>query len=76
MNKHIGKVFVNHNKHKRRYRQIGRLIYYYCCVRYMTRVNGAWKLCEWVKDVDDVLAYLEKEARANNRKSQMLASNE
>ena len=42
----------------------------------MTRVSGAWKLCEWVKDVDDVLAYLEKEARANNRKSQMLASNE
>ena len=27
---------------KRRYRQIGRLIYYYCCVRYLTRENGRW----------------------------------
>ena len=42
----------------------------------MTRVHGEWKLCKWVKDVDDVLKYLEKEARANNRKSQMLVSNE
>ena len=29
-------------KRKRRYRQIGRLIYYYCCVRYMKRKNGRW----------------------------------
>ena len=43
---------------KRRYRQIGRLIYYYCCVRYMTKENGRWvdatdedgiKLKEWAK---------------------------
>ena len=27
---------------KRRYRQIGRLLYYYCCVRYLTRKNGRW----------------------------------
>lgn len=30
---------------KRRYRQIGRILYYYCCVRYMKRIKG-----EWVKD--------------------------
>ena len=42
MNKHIGKVFVAHNRRKRRYRQIGRLIYYYCCVCYMKRDNGRW----------------------------------
>lgn len=30
---------------KRRHRQIGRLLYYYCCVRYMVRIKG-----EWVKD--------------------------
>ena len=29
------------SKH-RRYRQIGRLLYYYCCVRYLTRENGRW----------------------------------
>ena len=43
---------------KRRYRQIGRLIYYYCCVRYMTRQDGRWvdaadedgiKLKEWAR---------------------------
>lgn len=39
---HIGKVFVHRNKHKRRCRQIARLIYYYCCVRYMVRENGKW----------------------------------
>ena len=27
---------------KRRWRQIGRLIYYYCCVRYMVREHGRW----------------------------------
>ena len=27
---------------KRRYRQIGRLLYYYCCVRYLTKENGRW----------------------------------
>ena len=27
---------------KRRYRQIGRLLYYYCCVRYMNRTDGRW----------------------------------
>lgn len=42
MNKHIGKVAVDRNKYKRRYRQIGRLIYLYCCVRYMTKDNGRW----------------------------------
>ncbi len=26
----------------RRYRQIARLIYHYCCVRYMTREYGRW----------------------------------
>lgn len=26
----------------RRYRQIARLIYHYCCVRYMKRVDGRW----------------------------------
>ena len=50
MNKHIGKVFVNRNKHKRRYRQIGRLIYYYCCVRFLTRVHGEWV---YACDVDE-----------------------
>jgi len=34
--------------HKRRYRQIGRLLYYYCCVRYMTRKNG--RLVETMAD--------------------------
>lgn len=29
-------------KRKRRTRQIARLIYYYCCVRYLTRENGRW----------------------------------
>ena len=28
--------------YKRRYRQIGRLLYYYCCVRYMNRTDGRW----------------------------------
>lgn len=42
MNKHIGKVAVDRNFRKRRYRQIGRLIYHYCCVRYMTKENGIW----------------------------------
>ncbi len=42
MNKHIGKVAVDRNFRKRRYRQIGRLLYYYCCVRYLTRQNGRW----------------------------------
>ena len=27
---------------KRRYRQIARLLYRYCCVMYMKRVNGEW----------------------------------
>ena len=45
-------------KTHRRYRQIGRLIYYYCCVRYMARENGRWvdavdedgiKLKEWAR---------------------------
>lgn len=27
---------------KRRYRQIARLLYRYCCVMYMKRVNGKW----------------------------------
>ena len=27
---------------KRRYRQIARLLYCYCCVKYMKRVNGGW----------------------------------
>ena len=27
---------------KRRTRQIARLIYLYCCVKYMTRENGRW----------------------------------
>ena len=48
MNKHIGKVAVDRNFHKRRYRQIGRLLYYYCCVRYLTRENG-----QWVKAMSD-----------------------
>ena len=51
MNKHIGAVAVAHNKHKRRYRQIGRLIYYYCCVKYMTRVYGEWV---YTCDVDGI----------------------
>lgn len=29
-------------KRKRRTRQIARLLYYYCCVRYMTKENGRW----------------------------------
>ena len=33
---------------KRRHRQIGRLIYIYCCVKYLTRENG-----RWVKAVSD-----------------------
>lgn len=28
--------------YKRRHRQIARLIYYFCCVRYMTKENGIW----------------------------------
>lgn len=32
----------HNSKSKRRYRQIGRLLYYYCCVRYMTKENGRW----------------------------------
>lgn len=51
MNKHIGKVAIFQNRHKRRYRQIGRLIYYYCCVRYMTRVHGEWV---YACDVDGI----------------------
>lgn len=40
---HIGKVFVHRNRHKCRTRQIARLIYYYCCVRYMKRnKDGRW----------------------------------
>ena len=27
---------------KRRYRQIARLLYRYCCVMYMKRVSGEW----------------------------------
>ena len=42
MNKHIGKVAVDRNYRKRRYRQIGWLLYYYCCVRYLTKENGRW----------------------------------
>lgn len=42
MNKHIGKVAVDRNTYKRRYRQIGRLLYYYYCVRYMVRIKGEW----------------------------------
>lgn len=26
----------------RRYRQIGRLLYHYCCVKYLTRKDGRW----------------------------------
>lgn len=29
-------------KRKRRTRQIARLLYYYCCVRYLTKENGRW----------------------------------
>lgn len=32
----------HNSKSKRRHRQIGRLIYLYCCVRYMTKENGRW----------------------------------
>ena len=28
---------------KRRTRQIARLIYYYCCVLYMKRIDGKWE---------------------------------
>lgn len=35
---------------KRRHRQIGRLIYYYCCVRYLTRES---KHGRWVKAMSD-----------------------
>ena len=31
-----------HKSKYRRYRQIGRLLYYYCCVRYMTKEHGRW----------------------------------
>ena len=29
-------------KKHRRYRQIGRLLYHYCCVKYLTRKDGRW----------------------------------
>ncbi len=32
----------HNSKRKRRHRQIGRLIYLYCCVRYVTKDNGRW----------------------------------
>ena len=31
----------------RRYRQIARLIYLYCCVKYMKRVDGKW--VKWIE---------------------------
>ena len=31
---------------KRRYRQIARLLYRYCCVMYMKRVRGEWVVDE------------------------------
>lgn len=31
----------------RRYRQIARLIYLYCCVKYMKRVDGKW--VRWIE---------------------------
>lgn len=37
-----------HNgERKRRHRQIGRLLYYYCCVRYLTREKGRWVDDRW-----------------------------
>ena len=38
--RHTGKET---GKRKRRYRQIGRLLYYYCCVLYMKRIDGKWE---------------------------------
>ena len=43
------------SKH-RRYRQIGRLLYYYCCVRYLTRENGRWVTADefWQEYFDEL----------------------
>ena len=36
-------IFMKQERvYKRRHRQIGRLLYYYCCVRYLTKENGRW----------------------------------
>ena len=32
----------HNSKTKRRYRQIGRLRYRYCCVKFMKWINGRW----------------------------------
>ena len=40
--KEISRRNWHNNTKKRRHRQIGRLIYLYCCVRYMTKDNGRW----------------------------------
>ena len=40
--KEVSRRNWHNSKRKRRHRQIGRLIYHYCCVRYMTKENGRW----------------------------------
>lgn len=57
MNKHIGKVAVDCNRQKRRYRQIGRLLYYFCCVRLMERnKEGRWVMADefWQEYFDEL----------------------
>ena len=38
--KEVSRRNWHNSKRKRRHRQIGRLLYHYCCVRYMTKENG------------------------------------
>ena len=40
--KEISRRNWHNSTKKRRHRQIGRLIYLYCCVRYLTKENGRW----------------------------------
>ena len=57
MNKHIGKVAVDRNYRKRRYRQIGRLIHYYCRVRLMEcNKDGRWVTADefWKEYFDEL----------------------
>ena len=44
---------------KRRYRQIARLLYRYCCVMYMKRINGKWVVDE---NIDGVVKALRDES--------------
>lgn len=44
---------------KRRYRQIARLLYRYCCVKYMKRVSGKWVVD---KNIDGAVKALRDES--------------